>query len=590
MIDVDASGTNGQTTYVSFCTSACDDGKWWKSGYTDLSDAMTFKLVPSGSTMGSWDYCTSKNGVPEQINIQIADPLSVVVSFVTFESAPPQEPPVVTVNNKDITGVTHVHKTEGGRVYYMHFVRLSNLMPGEEYMYTVHSGATDAVTSDVFSFRGGPSPGNVTRVNIYGDMGVYTWNNMGNILDDCNSGAADLIVHMGDHAYNEGESDEKRGDGYMSAWQRALSNCTWAPVVGNHEFYDGAELGRFLNQTWEGWGPIAGGNVPTKIDTSDFDGRSTATSALGALLSTGNFHAVAHSQVLSADQGINVESTAKIAAEHRKPHPSNTSRYYSFDYGLVHFIALDLNVYYGTDTCGDECRLAQLEWLEEDLKLVNMNRGSTPWVMAMSHFPFYCTGCYAKQASSMWYASNGAEFHGNVNATAAAAARECALNGSTKLSDDELHAWNTPISAGSDASIKDLVPILQKYSVDVYIAGHWHYYESLYPSTIGSTGVGGDPLQKDFLNPNVTVHITTGNGGPPSKDSFVEDCPGPDCGSIPGSRYQSTEYGYGRFVVHNSTHVEYSQWRNSNSTLVDSFWIVQETHGAFPPQEQVSSQ
>lgn len=84
--------------------------------------------------------------------------------------------------------------------------------------------------------------------------------------------------------------------------------------------------------------------MPTKIDTSDFDGRSTATSALGALLSTGNFHAVAHSQVLSADQGINVESTAKIAAEHRKPHPSNTSRYYSFDYGLVHFIALDLNV------------------------------------------------------------------------------------------------------------------------------------------------------------------------------------------------------------------------------------------------------
>lgn len=40
------------------------------------------------------------------------------------------------------------------------------------------------------------------------------------------------VFKRGDHAYNEGESDEKRGDGYMSAWQRALSNCTWAPVVG----------------------------------------------------------------------------------------------------------------------------------------------------------------------------------------------------------------------------------------------------------------------------------------------------------------------------------------------------------------------
>ena len=42
---------------------------------------------------------------------------------------------------------------------------------------------------------------------------------------------------------------------------------------------------------------------------------------------------------------------------------------------------------------------------------------------------------------------------------------------------------------------------------------HRHYYESLYPSEIGSTGVGGKPLQNDFVNPNVTVHITTGNGG-----------------------------------------------------------------------------
>lgn len=53
-------------------------------GYTSLSEAMTFKLVSSG-TGGKWDYCTSAFGVPEQINVQIADPGSVVVSFVTFE-------------------------------------------------------------------------------------------------------------------------------------------------------------------------------------------------------------------------------------------------------------------------------------------------------------------------------------------------------------------------------------------------------------------------------------------------------------------------------------------------------------------------
>ena len=118
----------------------------------------------------------------------------------------------------------------------------------------------------------------------------------------------------------------------------------------------------------------------------------------------------------------------------------------------------------------------------------------------------------------------------------------CALqseNGGSLLSEAEKAAWERPIAAGSRASIADLMPILQNYSVDLYIAGHWHYYESLYvsagasfasllllapamftlvqicryPAAIGTTGVGGKPLQTDFVNPNVTVHITTGNGG-----------------------------------------------------------------------------
>ena len=108
---------------------------------------MTFKLVPSGGPGPGteWDYCTSNLGVPEQINVQVADPGSVVVSFVTFEvrcvllaivqtrkSSPclrkqcatggwfqaqaPTNPPIVTIEGSDIHGVTHVHRTAGGRL------------------------------------------------------------------------------------------------------------------------------------------------------------------------------------------------------------------------------------------------------------------------------------------------------------------------------------------------------------------------------------------------------------------------------------------------------------------------------------------
>jgi hypothetical protein len=48
-------------------------------------------------------------------------------------------------------------------------------------------------------------------------------------------------------------------------------------------------------------------------------------------------------------------------------------------------------------------------------------------------------------------------------------------------------------------------------------------------ATQGAHGHGGAILQRDFKDPTVTVHVTTGNGGPPGADNFREDCPGADC-------------------------------------------------------------
>jgi phosphodiesterase/alkaline phosphatase D-like protein len=60
------------------------------------------------------------------------------------------------------TGVTHTHTTAAkDRIYYMHFVRLTALKPRAKYYYTVQSGASDAVVSQVFNFRSpyGPEGG-----------------------------------------------------------------------------------------------------------------------------------------------------------------------------------------------------------------------------------------------------------------------------------------------------------------------------------------------------------------------------------------------------------------------------------------------
>ena len=284
-----------------------------------------------------------------------------------------------------------------------------------------------------------------------------------------------------------------------------------------------------MDQTWETYDDIPDDNVT-----------DTATSALGSFLSKGNFYAAAQA--------------------------SNTSRYFSVDIGLVHFIALDLNMYYNVDTCGDTCRKAQIEWLKKDLDIANQNRDNVPWIVAGSHFPFYCTGCYAKQVSGDYYASPKAEYFGNANITA------------SRLFDEQLSLERKKslsyVAEGSVQSIEDLVPILNENKCDLYVAGHWHYYESLFPMEYNNQGYGGKPLQQDFVHPNVTVHVTSGNGGPPGPDSFTEDCPGPDCGSIPSTRKQSTTFGFGRMTVFNTTHLQFEQISNADGSLVDTWTMV----------------
>ena len=63
-------------------------------------------------------------------------------------------------------------------------------------------------------------------------MGLYAWNNMANLASDGQAGEIDLVVHIGDHCYNLGGEDERRGDAYMDAYQPVIAKTPWLPIVG----------------------------------------------------------------------------------------------------------------------------------------------------------------------------------------------------------------------------------------------------------------------------------------------------------------------------------------------------------------------
>lgn len=116
-------------------------------------------------------------------------------------------------------------------------------------------------------------------------------------------------------------------------------------------------------------------------------------------------------------------------------------RFYSFDYGPVHVVALDSERYHAGDPAAVETQRA---WLEADLAAA-----ARPWAIVLLHRPLYTTS------------------EGN--------------------DEPKLRA--------------DLAPIFARYGVDLVLSGHVHAYERFHPLagvTYVVTGGGGAALHDDL--------------------------------------------------------------------------------------------
>ena len=210
-----------------------------------------------------------------------------------------------------------------------------------------------------------------------------------------------------------------------------------------------------------------------------------------------------------------------------KVDPVVLGRFYSFNYGLTHVIALN-----GEVVCAgaDAATIAaQYAWLKADLEAANANRSLAPWIVAHSHRPMYCTA------------------NGNCEGPAAA------MRGS------------------GNASIEAL---FFEFGVDFYFSGHVHNYERLADVTpAGKT-------THATVDPPATVYIVVGGGGSnEGKLGFHL----PNTGNR--SLVRLEEFGYGRLVIHNATHArwqyECTEFRCAPKPIVDDVWIVQRHHGSF---------
>ena len=135
--------------------------------------------------------------------------------------------------------------------------------------------------------------------------------------------------------------------------------------------------------------------------------------------------------------------------------------------------------------------------------------------------------------------------------------------------DPECDGESETIRYGINGSF-GLEQLMLKYGVDLYFAGHTHRYQRNFPTAHGAL------VQTNYINPLAPVHIQSGIAGVSGGEAFLP-------ASRPYTAFRDTalNVGFGRIVVHNATHITFSQLMAVNSSVVDTFTLKQNRHGPF---------
>jgi len=222
--------------------------------------------------------------------------------------------------------------------------------------------------------------------------------------------------------------------------------------------------------------------------------------------------------------------TGVVATGASQRSPNNW--WFSWNYGLVHFVTISTEIPFDHPAMVP----SMVAWLEQDLKLASANRSSAPWIVVHGHRPLYCS-C-----------------DGDCD--------------------------------GAATTMRVLVEhLFYQYGVDLYICGHEHNYERMYdvaPKPNVRTPWLSGVTTKSTKNMPATTYIVVGSAGNvESHERFTRKAP-------PRTALALNEYGYGRLIVHNASHLQWqfvvtdgSQSPPTYDILGDDVMLVQEKHGPF---------
>ena len=326
-----------------------------------------------------------------------------------------------------------------------HTITLTNLTPATTYYYSVGNTTIQLTTpSDSFRFKTNPIPGDAvpTRVWAIGDFGKGNTEQVAvknSYLTYSDSIPTDVWIWLGDNVYNDGTDAEYQQKLFqLNGFSDVFNWLPFWPSPGNHDY----------NTVWE----------------------------------ESAFFGIPYSNIAFEDHKgpyfdmVHVPTQAEAGG-----YPSQYELFYSFDYGDVHFLSLNSEVYDFTQTFSGINQMKQ--WIEQDLM-----QNTRTFTVAYFHQPPYSKGS---------------------------------------------HDSDDPQELVMKAMRERVVPLLEDYDIDLVVCGHSHVFErskmihghygnsfSFDPSTMLKDSTNGNYSQgnayrKDGLSttPDGTVYVVCGNSG-----------------------------------------------------------------------------
>ena len=395
---------------------------------------------------------------------------------------------------------------------FFHNVQISGLQPGTTYFYQI-PGGNGTTPSQVLQFTtaraaGDPTPFSLAVIN---DMGYTNAKGTHSQLIEAVDTGVSFAWHGGDISYADdwfegilpcvltGANAENCYNGTSSTVPPGDDSDYYTPLPEGEEPNQGGPQGGDFStmyetnwDLWQNWMNPITTRVPYMTNPgnheatcAEFDGPNNE---LTAYLVNDQINGTAPNSTLNY-YSCPASQRNYTAYQHRFTMPGDVTGgrgnfWYSFDYGLAHFISFDGETdYYQSpespfvaELTGDEtmpteseayltdsgpfgnidgnytvnANYEQVQWLQKDL--ASVDRSKTPWVFAMTHRPMY----------------------------------------SSEVSSYQKHMRNA------------FEQILLDNKVDAYFAGHIHWYERMYP-----LGANQTIVMDNYVNNNTYI---TGNG------------------------------------------------------------------------------